>query len=301
MRRWSTVVAVAGAAVLLLTGCGAPAGVDRDLTDDWAALTEPKAFTPPTGVCQSGEFAETAYLSAFDPVDCASPHMTETVHVGTFTAAAATRQTPPPPGSAEYRTAYRECDARASGYVGADWRSGRLWLGVALPSTQAWAGGSRWFRCDLVELTTVEDEGNPTTRTGSLRGGLKTGSPLALRCYAVKLDSKKRIDKMPAAECTKTHNGEFTGVWTAPEGNYPTRDADWVRFYAECRNVVAKYVNAPADANMRFRTGVVALPGTPDDWKAGNRGVRCYLWISNRNLTASLKGAGVAALPIQFE
>lgn len=301
MRRWLTTVAVAGAMTLLLTACGAPAGVDGNLTDDWAQVAEPTAFTPPAGVCQASEFAETAYLSAFNPVDCATPHRIETVYVGTFTAAAAERVTPPPQGSPEFRSAFRECDGRASGYVGNDWRAGRLWLGVALPSTQAWAGGSRWFRCDIIELTTVEDEGDPASRTGSVKGALKSASPLSLGCYAIKLDSKSNIDAMPPADCAKAHNGEFVGVWMAPEIGYPAKDADWARFYTECRNVVAKYVGAPADNNMRFRTGIVALPGTPDDWKAGNRGVRCYLWLSSRKLTRSLKGAGVAALPIQFK
>jgi hypothetical protein len=172
---------------------------------------------------------------------------------------------------------------------------------VALPSTPAWTGGSRWFRCDVTELTNVEDNGDTATRTTDLRDVLKKSSPLSLGCYAIKLAKDDSIDTMPAANCGKPHNGEFAGVWTAPETPYPTKDADWSPFHDECRKVIAKYVGLPNDGNLKYRTGVISLPGGSGDWKAGNRGVRCYLWLSGRTVSTSLKGAGAAALPIQYE
>jgi hypothetical protein len=60
-------------------------------------------------------------------------------------------------------------------------------------------------------------------------------------------------------------------------------------------------VGVPVDANLEFRTGVVSLPGGPDVWAAGDRGVRCYLWLDAAKLTASLKGKGPKAMPVQYE
>jgi len=300
MRRLLAAAALGAATAALLAGCGNPAGVDGELVDDWAPVSAPTTFTPPSGVCHAQGYADVGYLASFESVDCATGHRTETVHVGAFTGAAAAKPAPPAKGSLDLRAAYRECDAKAREYVGADWRLGRLWLGVVLPSPRAWEGGAKWFRCDLSEMTTVEDNGETVTRTGSLRNVLKAPSPVSLTCYAVKLDRQGAIDTMPPADCRKPHNAEFAGVWTAPYLPYPKKDADWDRFHTECRKVIAAYVGVPADKDIKFRTGVVSLPGGEDQWQIGNRGVRCYLWISDRTLTASVKGGGAKALPIQF-
>lgn len=300
MRRWLAAVALGGAVGLMLTGCGLPAGVDGDLVNNWAPVAAPKAFTPPAQVCHAADFADTGYLSSFNPVDCATSHRVETVHVGMFTGAAADRTSPPPKGSPELRAAYAECDAKTTQYVGNEWRTARLWLGVALPSPLAWSGGSRWFRCDVTEVDNVEDRGDTTSRTGSLRDALKSPSPLSLGCYAVKLSKNDGIDTMPSTPCTKVHNSEFVGVWTAPNVPFPTKSADWDRLHSACRKVIAKYVGVPADGNIKYRTGVVSLPGPRDEWQSGNRGVRCYLWLSEKKLTRSLKGTGNGGLPIQY-
>ena len=300
-RRLLAVVALGGVAAALLGGCGRPAGVDGDLADDWVPVSAPASFTPPAGVCHAAGYSNVGYLSSFESVDCSSKHRTETVHVGTFTGPAAGRAAPPPKGSHDLRAAYRECDAEAKDYVGADRRTGRLWLGVVLPSPQAWAGGAKWFRCDMTEMTTVEDNGRTAERAASLRNALRATSPLSLTCYAVKLNKRGAIDTMPRADCRRAHNAEFAGVWNAPDLAYPKKDADWDRFHTECRKVIARYVDVPADDKIKFRTGVVSLPDGEDQWEIGNRGVRCYLWLSGRKLTKSLKGAGTAALPIQFE
>ncbi|MFC7550330.1 septum formation family protein [Plantactinospora sp. GCM10030261] len=294
---------MAGVAVLLsglvLAGCSAPAGLDGDLVDDWKPVTEPVAFVPPTGVCYPDDFAETAYLTSFNPVDCGSSHRVETAHVGSFTGAVAERTAPPEQGSGDIKPAFAECDAKATAYVGDNWRSGRLFLGVATPSPAAWGSGARWFRCDLAEVDD-EDDGSPVTRSGSLKGALAGASRLRLGCFGVKLDNKGELFDVTPAECTAKHNSEYVGVWPAPELPFPKRDRDYEPLYAGCRSVVAKYVGVPDDRNLQFRTGVLTLPPTEEQWQMGNRGVRCYLWLRNRDLTKSLKGTGQSGLPIQY-
>jgi hypothetical protein len=300
-RRWIAALALGGVIALMLSGCGNPAGVDGDLTNDWASMAEAKPFVPPAEVCHSADFAEVAYLSSFNPVDCASAHRLETVFVGAFTGAAASGSAPPAKGSPEVRAAFAECDTKTKEYVGADWRTGRLRLGVVLPSPQAWEGGSRWFRCDVTEVTNIEDNGDTTTRSGSVKGALASASPLSLACYQVKLAKDSSIDTMPAAACTKDHNSEFVGVYIAPDGPYPSKSADWDKLHGECRKIIAKYAGVPNDGNLKYRTGVVSLPGNEDEWQGGNRGVRCYLWLSERKVNRSLKGAGPNGMPIQYE
>ena len=65
--------------------------------------------------------------------------------------------------------------------------------------------------------------------------------------------------------------------------------------------MVATYVGVPDDADLQYRAGVVSLPGGADVWALGDHGVRCYLWLDGSALSASLNGAGVDGLPIQYK
>ena len=53
----------------------------------------------------------------------------------------------------------------------------------------------------------------------------------------------------------------------------------------------------PDNGDLQFRAGI-DLSTTPssEEWRNGNRGVQCFLWLSDRNLTRSLKSAGTKAL-----
>jgi hypothetical protein len=293
MRRAMTTLVAALVAGAVLVGCAAD-GLDGDLTDDWPALPAAGAFTPAAGVCQVADFTPAVALDGYEPVGCDLPHRVEAVHVGTFTV---DRATPPALGSAELRTAFADCDTRASGYVGDNWRAGRLRLAVALPTEPGWAAGSRWYRCDLTELTTVEAAAQVVTRTGSLRDALKGPSALRLGCQ--RTGGGSRVQTLTPVDCGTPHDAEFVGVWAAPERPYPTKEADWAPLYTGCNSVLARYVGVPDDATLRFRSGMVVRPPGAGRWAVGDRGVRCYLWLSDRTVTASLKGAGPAGLPVR--
>jgi hypothetical protein len=295
-------IAAALGAVLLSAGCGTPGGVDGDLTNGWAAMTPAAGFEPNAGACHSSTFSSVGGRSTYEEIDCKLPHRTETVYVGTYESPAADADEPPLDGSAGAKAAYQVCDEKTTAYLGAPWRTARIWIGVTHPTAAAWAGGARWFRCEAVEVASVEDDGGLVQRTGSLRDTL-TGdaSDLLLTCYAVTLDRSGAINGMPAAPCTAKHNAEFVGIWQAKDLEYPANDATWAKFHDGCRGLVATYTGVPNDKDLQFRTGVISLPGDDDVWALGDHGVRCYLWLDGASLTSTLKGKGAKSLPVQYK
>ncbi|MDG4804305.1 septum formation family protein [Micromonospora sp. WMMD980] len=280
---------------VLLAGCASSGGLDGDLGDDWAAMPPAGPFSPAAGVCQVADFTPTVGLPAYAPVGCDLPHRVETVHVGAFTV---DRPTPPALASPEMRGAFSECDTRARGYVGDDWRAGRLRLAVAVPTDTGWTAGSRWYRCDLTELNTVEAAAVVVTRTGSLRDALKPPSPLRLGCQRTGQD-RGRVQRLTPVDCAVAHDAEFAGVWVAPDHPYPKKPADWAPLYAGCFAAVARFSGVPADGSLRYRSDVVVRPPAAGRWGVGDRGVRCYLWLSDRTVTGSLKASGPARLPVR--
>jgi hypothetical protein len=298
--RWGM---VAAAALLAVAGCGGGGDVDGDLTNDWGAMAPATGFVPVAETCHLSNFAVSGPRATYEETDCAVPHRTETVFVGEFTAPAADAAEPPAGTSAGARAAYRVCDQKTTEYVGGPWRHARLWIGVTHPSPAAWSGGSRWFRCEVVELDSIENDGALIQRSGSLRGALADkGSDLLLTCYGIEIDSAGAITSMPPVDCAKKHNAEFAGIWNAPaKAAYPKGDAAWEEFHEGCRGLAAKYAGVPDDANLQYRTGVVSLPGNADVWAHGDHGVRCYLWLDGAELTGSLKGKGTKALPVQYK
>jgi hypothetical protein len=296
------ITAVVGSLLLLVAGCGDTGGADGDLTNQWAVIGAPTGFEPKTGTCHLSGFTEAGPRATYEEVDCAQNHRTETTYIGTYASPAADADAPPAAGSNGARDAYKVCDQKTTDYVGGPWRTARLWIGVTHPSAAAWSGGARWFRCEVVEISSIEDDGGLQERTGSLKDALaESASPLLLTCYAIKLDASGAIDTMPATACTTTHNAEFVGIWTAGAIAYPEKDAQWVPFHDGCRKLIATYAKLPDDSDLQYRTGVVSLPGGDDVWAQGDHGVRCYLWLDGASLTTSLKGAGVAKMPIQYK
>lgn len=297
VRRWLAVTAVGTAAALALAGCFKPEGVDGDLTNNWAAIGEPVLFVPEVDTCHTG-FNDVGYLSSYKPVGCDESHEVETLHLGTFTGEHAERETPPPVGSPGYRVAYDECGDKVNEALGADWRAGRLQMAVVLPSNPGWSGGARWFRCDVGEIRSLDDD-DLVIRTGSLKGALKGTSKLAYTCFKPNI-SNGFVRGMTGVACTTKHRAEFVGIWTAPETTYKQFRDNATGAHDGCRKQVASFVKVPNDGNLRYRTGTITYRPSEEEWKLGERGVQCFLWISSRELTRSLKGAGTKGLPINY-
>jgi hypothetical protein len=296
MRRWFAAVALLSVAAITLSGCGKPAGVDGSITDDWAAIGEPKPFVPAEGTCHAS-FKDVGYLSGYQPIECTTKHEAETVHVGTFSADVEA-SAPPVANTAAMRTAYAECETSAKQVLGDDWRGGRTYLGIVLPSTDAWAGGARWFRCDLMETVGKDDSSTYVSRSAPIKGTLSGDRALAYSCYVVTLKNNS-VDQMKPTACNRAHNGEFAGIYTAPEGEYKTPDKTvYDAYHKACRGVVARWANVPNDGNTAFRYGTIVTPLGRTEWERGNRGVLCHIWLDKKSLTRSLKGAGTGALPI---
>ncbi|MCU7722406.1 septum formation family protein [Actinoplanes sp. KI2] len=298
VRRWI----LAALCPTLLAACGMPGGVDGDLTNGWGAMEPATGFQPAAGTCHGANFDPVGSRWTYEDVDCKQQHRTETVYVGTYNSPAADAAEPPAAGSDAAKAEYRICDRQTTTYLGGPWRTARIWIGVTRPTAAAWTGGARWFRCEALELSSVEDNGVLVQRTGTLRNALAGGpSDLRLTCYAVATDSSGAIAGMPGVGCSAKHNAEFAGVWYAKGLAYPKDAKAWSTFHDGCRAVVASYVKVPNDKDLQYRTGVISLPGSAEVWQAGDHGVRCYLWMDGAELTSSLQGKGAKSLPVQYK
>jgi Septum formation len=225
------------------------------------------------------------------PMDCAKAHKAETFSVGTFAGEYAERVALPPSGSPALRWAFKACDTAGKRFVGGDWRGARLAIQVVVPSPQSWEGGTRWYRCDIFEFALDGPRDTAVERMGSLRGALTRRLPLVYTCF----NSDKEQGLRPVA-CNRRHRYEFAGIATAPEVAYDALDSYENQFYNSCWSVIGAYVGAPKKVDMRDHIGVTFRTPESPAWGRGDRGIRCFLWSSNHDLTRSVKGAGVRAL-----
>ena len=279
-------------AVLLVAGCsGAPPdGTDGDLTDDWPAPAAPAPFRPVAGQCHETP-AATAAPADHRPVDCAELHVSETYHVGT----PADADVVPATGSAGARAAFQECSEKATEHLGGPWRTARVAVQVVWPTKIGWAGGARWFRCDM---TTADLDGQSrTSRTGSLAGELAGATPLKLGCFDPTVEGET-VTTMRPVSCRKAHRAEFAGLWKAPDITYAALEAGTERSAAGCRRVIAEFADLPDDSDMQYRTGWISYNPTRTEWLSGERRVRCFVYFAKRSFTRSLRGAGPSVLPV---
>lgn len=291
MRRRLTALGAAVLVTLTIAGCGNPAGVDGDLFNGWAAFPEPAGIVPAAGQCHEFTSSDEVRVGDHQPRDCAAGYRTETVHVGEF----ADAPTKPPAGGPAMRTAYRECDAKARDYLGGDWRVARLQMRLRTPTSAAWLGGARWFRCDVHEVKALDNQVE-VRRTASLKSVLAGKSDLLLGCYKGSTMPDGSIDSMAALPCDKPHQSEFVGIHTANHGTYAALVKDRSGIHQGCLRVIASYAKLPVDDQLKYRAGTVVYKPEESEWMAGDRGVRCLLW-NDKPLTRSIRGGGTKVLP----
>lgn len=282
---------------MILAGCSTPSGTDGNLTNGWALPATPTPYTPANNVC----YDDATGTTVTDPkpkgeVDCAASHTLETFYVGAFTGAAAELTTLPEEGGTERRTAYEQCMSSAKTFLGDDWRVALLTLTMVVPSDEQWAGGGRWFRCDLQQ---TDASFQVTSRKGSLSGALTGDDTLTLGCGTVKVTAAGDYDSFGSfVPCTESHDIEFAGIYTAEDTTYPsdssTRSALQV---SGCASVVATFINVPNDADLNYRTGYLYGAFTEEAWVLGNRSIGCYVWPETQ-FSHSVKSAGPTIFPV---
>jgi Septum formation len=280
MRRWWALVA--GAAVALAVGgCTKPAGVDGDLTNQWPAFAKAQTPVPVVGACYPREFDPTWYGDFDSAVDCANAsHQTETVFVGALTGADADRSAPPLAGSASRKAAYTRCQQAANDYLGDAWQTGKVVLGLVLPDDKAWTGGARWYRCDVIHFQ--DSDYNTVATTGSVKDGLRGARPVAVTCLIVTDDGKNSVTKTDDADCDKPHNGEFAGIYQAPDGAWPA-DENARRKLANngCEAIVAHFLGYTGDQAISNYLGWMAQGFDENQWNLGDRSERCFALAFN--------------------
>ncbi|MFB6395342.1 septum formation family protein [Polymorphospora lycopeni] len=291
--RWfrGPLAALAAGLTLTVAGCGNPAEVDGLLTDDWAAFPEPVAVVPVAGECHESTSGIRVRVSDHHPIDCANSQRVETIHVGTFEDA----DSVPAEGGQTMRARFNECDRKARDWVGGDWRTARLRLTVRTPTETAWAGGARWFRCDLSEARAV-DAALEVPRRGSLKNALTAEPQLLHQCFKVNLSTHETVMSIVAVTCDKPHEAEFTGIHTTQQVTYEAFLEDFDGTDAACLRVVAAYAKIPVDGNLEYRVGTLFYGPDEAAWEAGDRGVRCLAWLPDQ-LTRSVRAGGTSALP----
>jgi hypothetical protein len=260
----------------------------------WQAIPVPQPYQPVDHGCYT--LSPSAIWSTnklTEPVACTDSHNVETYTVGTFTGADAERTTAPPDGGAERRRANEQCMTAATAYLGDEWHAGRVDVVLTTPKDNQWSGGGRWFRCDLVEWG-VND--SVVARTTSLKGALTGSRPVALGCLKA-TEKDDDIEFGATVPCDQAHDAEYAGVYTAPDGPYPTDATARTKLRSDgCHAVVASFAGVPNDKDLKYRTGLIYGGLANERWTLGDRTVRCYIW-PGKPVSRSLKGAGPGVLP----
>jgi hypothetical protein len=216
------------------------------------------------------------------PVDCAGTHTVEVVHVAQVDRELAAKAQDGDGNEATvsqtlmYGQARAACTERASAFLGAGWRTGRVRVLADWIKPQR----SGHFGCAVAEVA------DPTgarfvSRTGSLRGALKSDQ-LTIGCVA----------SLTYVPCTQPHDGEFTGTYVITPLDAPY-DAAKVKQAAEtgCTEVVGRYVKAP---RTDLRTAYVG-PTSGADWLGSDQTFACYAMATG--LKGTVKGLGGGPLP----
>ncbi len=285
--RARSVFVVAIIAVLALAGCSLPAGVDGNLTDDWAAVSAPSQPVPVVGGCYDSFVPDLVDNPA---LPCTQSHSVEVVHVGTFTGATAARLTPPPAGSALMKAAYASCQKPVTAFLGGEWHGALVQSDVVVPDASGWTGGARWYLCVLSRIFAVDDR-NPTHSDTSLKGALAHPSADAIHCVRWN-DVNSSVNDVTLTGCSAWFNGEYAGIYTAPNETWPTDKKKRETLALDgCEGVVAHYLGFSGSTDESDWVGYLAFYFDQERWDLGDRSVRCFTYRSKGGrFVATAKG-----------
>jgi hypothetical protein len=259
VRRGST--AALGAALTLLTACGAPA--DPDVDPQQVDAVE----TPELGSCRVLDPDDVAEPSnATKTVDCSAKHTAQTFAVGEL-----------PDGLAEAgyddaavsEYAYQTCSTKFQRFLGADeslvMRTVVSWAWFR-PSEEAWDKGARWYRCDVVGGGEQTEGYADLPETAE---GLLQGRPQDEWMVCVAGDSVAGSARIP---CSRKH--DWRAVTTIklgdPEDDYPGDRLAEVTTRDFCSDSVGAWLNYPVDYEFAYTWFHEA------EWEAGNRRSVCW-------------------------
>ena len=244
------------AASVVLVGCGSDGAVP-------AADSKPPAL----GACRvlgPDDVADPA--NSTDAVECGEKHTAETFAVGDL---------PEQFADADYDDdklgawAYTTCSKAFMDFLGADeslvMRTVVSWAWFR-PSQEAWDGGARWYRCDVVgggeqskELVDL-----PTTAKGLLLGKPKDE-------WSVCADGET-VSGSVKVPCTEPHNWRaVTTIALGEKGDaYPGDRMVEVTTRDYCSKSVGAWLNYPVDYDFGYTWFHEA------EWQAGNRRSVCW-------------------------
>jgi hypothetical protein len=289
MRRWAATLTCAFALFATAACTGAPTGVDRDLTDDWRPLPAATQFRPAAGVCHDS-LATSGALADYAPIPCTETHVAETGAVGDLPGAAGLK-TP----AAAATSAFQQCGKQVGAFLGADWRTGWLIMQPVLPSADGWKGGARWVRCDLAEISPVDN--HVVNRRTSLKAGLKAGSPLLMACANPRIEGEQVTEMHPVA-CSRAHTSEFAGLFTSAAKT--SGDLSPGKVEKGCDSAIAKFAHLSDDSSITARVGWLGFPPDDTSWQSGDHSIRCFLWLNGEKMTGSYRNAGPRKLRIHY-
>ncbi|GIH18456.1 septum formation family protein [Rugosimonospora africana] len=259
--------------VTVLSGCGAPHGVDGDLTNDWPALPTATIVAPAVGDCYPNHVTD-SWSADVTTVPCDGDHEAETVFVGAFS----TNRSSPPAGGSQLRAdAYAQCQNGAGRYLGGDYHRGALQLFMLQPTQGGWDGGARWFRCDIVRFKGAYLDAVDRS-AGSVRGGMAGSHPLEETCKTIDDDGDGSIVDEQLTDCANPHNAELAGLFTPPVTAWPAGADTRNRLGSQgCEAVVARYLGFSGTTIDSPYLGWEHTDFAQRQWLIGDRTIQCFV------------------------
>ena len=181
--------------------------------------------------------------------------------------------------------------AEFAAHVTVNENNGRLRIFVATDVGRSWGDGG----------TTVEGTAAAIaawlTRSDSSGLGGEVPPPPATPGTCLTWSRPDAADT-EVVDCAQPHLFEQAGSVTLAADMALPDDRQWRQLVNErCTPVVVDYLGGKFDPDGRFRVG--ALKPSPAKWADGDRGVRCFLWISDQDLRRSMKDAGPGVLRVR--